>query len=103
MSRRSLSRNLRSCHVLSRVADRFAIGYPAPGPTLEVPVPIDTKTLAAILGAIGVLTLAAAGILQITTPEAAECERARAAAEARVELMGTAIGECKTALKERAP
>ena len=66
-------------------------------------MPVDGKTIAAILGGIAVLVLAAFGVLQITTPEAAQCERERAAALVRVELQAEAIAECKTALKGGQP
>jgi hypothetical protein len=59
---------------------------------------LDSRYLSAAIGAIGVLALAAAGYLQITTPEAAQCTVDLADARARLEMLGEVKQACKTAL-----
>ncbi len=58
----------------------------------------DSKHLAAALGAISILVLAAAGAVKITTPEAAECAVDLADARARLELLTEVKDACKVAL-----
>lgn len=71
---------------------------------VEVPVEVqtvttDTRYASAAVAAVGVLALAAAGYLQITTPEAAQCAVDLADARARLELLIEAKDACKAALK----
>lgn len=59
---------------------------------------LDTRYLSAAIGAIGVIALAAAGYVQITTPEAAQCSVDLADARARLELLREVKDTCKAAL-----
>jgi|1_EtaG_2_1085319.scaffolds.fasta_scaffold76461_2 hypothetical protein len=57
------------------------------------------KTWAAGIGVIGVLGLATAGYIQITTPEHAQCSIELAGAEVRLELLTEATEACAPALE----
>jgi len=70
-----------------------------------MPTKLDPKYISAGLAAIGVIALAAAGAVQITTPEAQECHEdlseakvELADAKARLELLTEAKDACKDAL-----
>jgi hypothetical protein len=59
---------------------------------------LDPKLVAYAVGVLGILAGAAGGYVKITTPEAAECERALADKGARLELTGEAMDACRKAL-----
>jgi len=58
-------------------------------------IPVNSKTVAAGLGAIGVVALAAAGLVTITTPGEEQCKEQLT--EVRV-AAATELGECKADL-----
>jgi len=60
--------------------------------------PLDPKTIGAGLTAIGIIALAFAGYVKITTPEAQQCQIELAGAKARLELLTEAKDACKDAL-----
>lgn len=80
---------------------------PKPEPSV---VSLDPKTIAALLGALGILALAAAGAVVITTPGEQECaielsdKKAELAdARARLELLTEVKDACKDALRVCVP
>ena len=69
-------------------------------------LPLDSKYISAGLAAMGVVALAAAGFVTISTPAEAECQKELtetkvkfADASARLELLTEAKDACKDALK----
>ena len=58
---------------------------------------MDNKVMAGI-GALGVLALALAGVVTVTTPEEKQCQIDLADASARLELLTEAKEACKAAL-----
>jgi hypothetical protein len=61
-------------------------------------VNLDPKHVGAGLAALGVLAMAMAGYVTITTPEAQQCQIELADAKARLELLTEAKDACKDAL-----
>lgn len=59
---------------------------------------IDQKSVAYLLGAVGILAGAAGGYVKITTPEAAACEQQLADRNARLDLTEKAVAACEKAL-----
>lgn len=58
----------------------------------------DPRHMAAGLAAIGIVALAAAGYVKVTTPEAQQCAVDLADARARLELLVEVKDACKEAL-----
>jgi len=59
---------------------------------------LDPKHIGAGLAAVGVIAMALAGYVTITTPEAQQCQIQLADAKARLELLTEAKDACKDAL-----
>ena len=59
----------------------------------------DPKLIATGIAAIGLAAGAGAGLVKITTPEAAECAVNLADAKARVEMLNEIKDSCKVALE----
>lgn len=59
---------------------------------------LDQKSVAWVIGLVGILAGAAGGYLKITTPEAAECQVQLADRTARLELVSHAADSCEKAL-----
>jgi hypothetical protein len=63
-----------------------------------VPAAFDPRAMGAGLATLGVIALAAAGYVTITTPQAQQCAIDLADARARLELLTEAKDACKEAL-----
>jgi len=59
----------------------------------------NSRYASAGLGAIGMIALALAGYLKITTPEAVQCQVELADKTARLEMTDEAIAACRVALE----
>lgn len=69
-------------------------------PTLNILPPGEHKMLYAGIAGIGIMFAAAAGYVNITTPEAQQCAVDLADAKARLELHEEIMDACKAALEE---